>query len=105
EQAVKLEHHACAAAFDGDAAGVVALQSRNGAEDRRLARSRRAHDRDDFAAMRREADAAQDLARASAQADVLDVEYWRRNRRHAVAAFQRRSRRDASAASGSDIAR
>ena len=51
-----------------------------------------------------EGHAAQNFPRSAPEANVPDVEYWER-RRHEVDAFQRRSSREATAASGSDIAR
>src|SRR5665213_57633 len=102
EQAVILEHHAGPAALDADVARVVALEARDHAKNGRLARARRPHEDDDLAVAGGERDASQYLARSAAQTDVAQLEH---RRRHAVAAFHRRSRRAAIAASGSDIAR
>src|SRR5262249_31373763 len=75
------------------------------AENGRLARARRSHDRDELAASGVEADAGQDRARPASQMQAVDAHDDVGALDHDVVARQCRSRRRASAASGSDIAR
>ena len=93
EQAVKLKHHADLApqglerrlrrvvtalqrdAVDEDPPVLKSLEPGDRAQDRRLARSRRSHHGDDFAASDLQMHAVQNRPRAAAQAEIGDVEH------------------------------
>ena len=87
EQAVELKHHADLAAeraaslgrrwsmfehhaVDIDPARLERLEAGDGAEDRRLAGARRSHDRDEFAALDLECNAAENLAIAAVESQL-----------------------------------
>jgi hypothetical protein len=88
--------------FDLNASGLKDLKARDRAQNRGLACSGRPHQRHEFPVSNVEGYIRKHTARATAKLDLPQTE---RCAGHAVAAFQRRSSRRASAASGSDIAR
>src|SRR5438093_2540468 len=115
EQAMELEHHADFTpqlaqrrprdvgaaleryAVDGDVSGLKSFEAGDRAQNRRLSRAGRAHDRDQLAPPHVEAHTSEDLARASLQAKIGDVDNG------AGHVLHRCSSRRASTASGSDI--
>ena len=120
EQAVELEDHADLAAqlpqrrwwnrraagqrhaIHDDRAGVEAFEPGNRAQNRRLARAGRAHERHQFAARDVQCHAGQNRPLAATQVQPFGAEH---DVAHGAAAFQRLSSLRAAAASGSDIAR
>jgi hypothetical protein len=118
EQVVKLKHHPDFSAkpaqgarrrqpstlerhiVHDNTARLERFERANRPKDRGLPRTRRSHERDELAPPNVERDALEDPSRPPKQAHVDEPQY---PFVHAVGAFQRRSSRRASAASGSDI--
>ena len=120
EQAVELEDHADLAAqlperrqrnrraagqrhaIHDDGAGVEAFEPRDRAQNRRLARAGRAHQRHQLAARDIQRHAGQNRPPAATQVQPIGAEH---DVAHGAGAFQRLSSRRAAPANGSDIAR